>query len=147
MSAATANTGHGEPQARGRDWFLSAMAVLFLILAFSDFTKTLQHARNPGLGLVLLGHRLTSIPANIIGGSLFGLFLAAYAYGLWNARRWVAALAIPYAFWVPVNEVLFWFLHTDQRPTVGFIAFYLFVSLGGSIGTALYIAWNRARLS
>lgn len=146
MSSETASASPRD-RARGRDWFLTVMAVLFLVLAISDFTKTLQHARNPGLGIVLLGSRFSSTPGNVLGGGMMGLFLAGYAYGLWSARRWVSALAIPYAFWVPANEVLFWFLHTGPRPTVGFIAFYLFVSLGGSIGTALYLAWNRDRLT
>ncbi len=147
MSAESATASIGSRSAR-RGWFLSLMAVLFLVLALSDFTKALQHAGNPERGgLVVLGHKFTSTPANIIGGTLVGLFLVFYAYGIWNRKRWVLPIALVYAFYVPVNLVMFWFLHTEPRPTVGFIAFYLFVSLGGSIGTALYLAWNRDRLS
>jgi hypothetical protein len=131
-----------------RGWFLTLMTVLFIVLAISDFTKALQHARTPHLGLVLLGHRLEAPTANIVGGILFGIVLLIYAIGMFRMRAWVLPLAIVYAFWVPVNEVMFWSLHgTGEHPTVGFIAFYLFVSLGGSIGTALYLTYHRARLT
>ena len=124
------------------------MTILFVILAISDFTKTLQHMRNPGLGLVLLGHRLEAPGANIIAGNLFGIFLLIYAVGIFRMRAWVLPIAIVYAFWVPVNEVMFWFLHgAGQHPTIRFIGFYLFISLGGAIGTALYLTYHRARLS
>ncbi len=142
---ATAPTPTSEPR---RGWFLSLMTILFVILAISDFTKPLQHARNPNLGLVLLGHRLEMLAANIVAGILFGIILLIYAFGIWRMRAWVLPLAIIYAFWVPVNEVMFWSLHgTGQHPAVGFIAFYLFVSLGGSIGTALYLTYHRMRLA
>jgi hypothetical protein len=131
-----------------RGWFLTLMTLLFVILAISDFTKPLQHARNPNLGLVLLGHRLVMPAANIVAGILFGIVLLIYAFGIFRMRAWVLPLAIIYAFWVPVNEVMFWSLHsTGEHPTVGFISFYLFLSLGGSIGTALYLAYHRARLT
>ncbi len=130
-----------------RGIFLSVMAVLFLVLAISDFTKVLQHAGNPAVGgLVILGHKFRRPIANLTLGPLFGVFLLTYAYGLWNMKRWIIPLSVFYAFYVPVNLVLFWSLHQLSPPTVRFIVFYLFVALTGSIGTALYLAFHREQL-
>jgi hypothetical protein len=135
------------PAENKRGVFLTVIAVLLAILAVSDFTKTLQHLRDPHLGLVVLGHRFTTVPANVTMGTLFGLMLAVYASGVWRMRRWVLPLSIAYAFYVPVNLVLFWSLHENGHPSVGFILFYLAVSLTGSIGTAIYLSYHRERLS
>jgi hypothetical protein len=126
-----------------RGWFATVMAILLAILALSDLTKTLQHMRDPHLGLVIFGVQITSIVGNLVMGLLFGIFLLAYAFGLWGMRRWVIPISLVYAFYVPVNLVLFWFLHVFPRPSVGFIVIYLAISLTGSIGTGLYVAWNR----
>jgi hypothetical protein len=137
-----------ESAQRPRPFFASAMAVLFVILAVSDFTKPLQYANNPDRGgLVILGHRILGVLPNAVAGTLFGLFLLTYAWGLWKMRRWVLPISIAYAFYVPVNLVMFWFLHTDGRPSVRFIAMYLAISLIGSVGTAIYLAYNRDWLS
>jgi hypothetical protein len=136
-----------QPSATRRGLFLTIMAVLLAILAVSDFTKTLQHLRNPGLGIVVLGHRFTRIRANVIIGSMFGLMLAAYVYGIWNMKRWVLPIAVFYAFYVPVNLVLFWSLHDNPHRSAGFIVVYLAFALTGSIGTALCLVSRRDRLA
>ena len=61
-------------------------------------------------------------------------------------RAWVLPLSIVYAFYVPTNMVLFWSLHQLTPPTVRFIVMYLILSLGGSVGTAIYLSYHRARL-
>jgi hypothetical protein len=133
---------------RTRGPFLTAMAVLFALLAVSDLTKPLQHARDPRvLGMVVLGVRCESLASNLFFGLLLGAVLAAYAYGLWTMRRWVAPLSVVYAFWVPTNLVLFWYRQTDPNiPPLPSIMGYLAVALGGSIGTALHLAYHRDRL-
>jgi hypothetical protein len=130
-----------------RGWFLTVMTVLFCVLALSDFTKAIQYSNNPSVGgLVVLGMKIHGIAANAVAGPLVGVFLLTYAFGIWKMRSWVLPISLFYAFYVPVNLVMFWFLHVDQRPSVGYIAFYLFVSLTGSVGTALYLAYHRERL-
>ena len=130
-----------------RGTFLTVMAILFVVLAVSDFTKVLQHAGNPAVGgLVILGHKFTRPIATLTLGPLFGLMLLTYAYGLWNMKAWVILIAVPYAFYVPANMVLFWSLHQLPPPTERFIVFYLFVSLTGSVGTALYLAFRKDQL-
>jgi hypothetical protein len=131
-----------------RGWFLTVMTVLFLLLAFSDFTKALQFVNNPAVGgLVVLGHKFQGVAHNLILGPLFGIVLLSYAYGTWNMRAWVLPLSIAYAFYVPANMVLFWSLHQLPPPTKGFIVVYLFLSLTGSVGTAIYLAYHRERLA
>lgn len=134
---------------RERGVFLTIMAVLLSILALSDFTKALQHLRDPKtLGIVIFGVRFESVPSNLILGPLIGIVLAAYAYGLWNLKPWVAPLSIVYAFYVPVNLVLFWYFQTGPEiPPLGFILIYLAVAFTGSIGTALYLAYHRDKLA
>ena len=124
------------------------ITVLFLLLALSDFTKALQFANDPAVGgLVILGHKFRGVAHNLVLGPLFGIVLLLYAYGIWNMRAWVLPLSIVYAFYVPANLVLFWSLHQLPPPKVGFIVMYLFLSLSGSIGTAIYLAYHRERLS
>lgn len=135
------------PEAGGkRGAFLATMAVLIAVLAFSNFTKPLQNMRNPAKGLVVFGYRFATVGSNAVVGPLFGLILAAYAYGLWTMKRWVLPLSMAYAFYVPANLMLFWFRYLGPRPSPGFIVFYLAVALTGSLGTALYLAYHHRRL-
>ncbi|MDO8432844.1 MAG: hypothetical protein Q7S58_10605 [Candidatus Binatus sp.] len=129
-----------------RGWFLTVMAVLFVVLAVSNFTKAIQYKNNPAVGgLVVFGYKLQGVGINAVAGPLFGLILLAYAFGLWRMRPWVIPLSVIYAFYVPYNLVLFWFLHTDARPSVQFIVQYLAIALTGSVGTALYVAFHKDR--
>ena len=130
-----------------RGAFLTIMAILLVVLAISDFTKVLQHHNNPQMGLVILGYKFRGGFSNLTLGWLFGLFLVTYAYGIWNMKQWVIPLSVFYAFYVPVNMILFWSLHQLSPPTVRFIVFYLFLSLTGSIGMALYLAFHRDQLT
>ena len=136
-----------ETSSESRGTFLTVMAVLFVVLAFSDFTKPLQYMNDPAVGgLVILGHKFQGVAKNLLLGPIVGIFLLIYAYGIWKMRAWVLPLSFVYAFYVPVNMVLFWSLHQLAPPTVGFIVMYLFISLTGSVGTALYLAYHRERL-
>lgn len=134
---------------RERGPFLTTMAVLLGVLALSNFTKAFQHLRDPShFGIVIFGVRFESMPSNVILGPLMGLVLAAYSYGLWSLKRWVAPLSVVYAFYVPVNLVLFWYFQIGPDiPTLGFMLVYLAVALTGSIGTALYVAYHRDKLA
>src|SRR5262249_55076924 len=129
--------------------FLTVMALLFGLLALSNATKALQNARDPShLGMVILGFRFETFAANLVLGPLFGAFLAAHAYGLGTLRRWVAPLSIVYAFYVPVNLVLFWYMQTSPEiPPYFSILGYLAVAFTGSIGTALYLGYHRDKLA
>ena len=131
-----------------RGWFLTVMAILFVVLAISDCTKALQFARHPALlGLVVFGHRFQGVALNLMLGPLLGAVLLAYAHGIWHLRRWVLPLSIVYAFYVPYNLVLFWYEQPPgPRPIAPLVA-YLAIALTGSIGTAICLAYHRERLS
>lgn len=133
------------PGTRGK--FLSTFAVLLALLALSNFTKAFQNMSDPTKGLVVFGVRFETVAANAVLGPMFGVVLAAYAYGIWKMRVWVLPLAIAYAFYVPVNLVVFWFLHGagPHMPVFGLLV-YLAVAFTGSIGTAMYLAYHHDRL-
>ena len=130
-----------------RGWFLTVMTVLFVLLAISDFAKPLPSGHNAAGGIVEFGHRFHGIVPNVILGTLFGILFLVYAYGLWNLRAWVLPIAIAYAFYVPYNVVLFnYFKEPGPRFSIVFTVVWLAVALTGSIGTAIYLAYNRDRL-
>lgn len=137
-----------ESPASTRGWFLTVMTVLFVVLALSDFTKALQFAGNPAVGgLVMFGHKFQGVAHNLVLGPLFGIVLLIYAFGIWKLRAWVLPLAIVYAFYVPYNLVLFWFQQPPGPRSIPFIVIYLAIALTGSVGTAIYLAYHRERLS
>jgi hypothetical protein len=132
-----------------RGAFLTVMAVLFVLLAISDFAKPFQagHSAAAG-GIVEFGHKFHGVVPNMILGTLFGILFLFYAYGLWNMRAWVLPIAIAYAFYVPYNVVLFnYFQEPGPRYSIVFTVVWLAVALTGSIGTAIYLAYNHERLT
>jgi hypothetical protein len=131
-----------------RGWFLTVMTVLFVLLAISDFAKPIVLGRSEmSSGIVEFGHRFHSLGLNLILGTLFGIVFLTYAYGIWNMRAWVLPLSIAYAFYMPYNVVLFWYQQAPGPRPIPFIVVYLAIAFAGSIGTAIYLAWHRARLS
>ena len=71
---------------------------------------------------------------------------ACQGYGLWTRKPWMVPLSIFYAFYVPLNLVLFWYFHTGpDAPPLTFLLPYLAIAFTGSIGTALYIAYHRGK--
>jgi hypothetical protein len=136
------------PEGPRRDGVMTALAVLIGLLALSNFLKPVSQAMEPGgnAGFVFFGHRLNGT-ANAIMGPLFGLVLAAYAYGVWTSRRWVVGLAAAYAVYVVLNLLLF-----AANPPPGsetpfiFFLLYAVVAVGVSAGGALYLHRRRDRL-
>jgi hypothetical protein len=128
---------------RGRA--LTVVAVLFALLAVSDLMKPLEMSAEEGF--VFFGHRLKGT-ANAIAGPLFGVFLLAYAWGIWGMRRWALPMSILYAAYVIVNLVTFR-LWGPIQPGVGYAIFglvYAAVAIGVSAGTARVLARRRAEL-
>jgi hypothetical protein len=124
---------------RGR--WLTVAAVLFGILAISNALKPLGIGEQTGF--VFFGQRQTGM-ANAILGPLFGLFLAVYAFGIWNLRQFALPMAWIYAGYVLINLVLFPF-RTPAPPNAGightiFGIVYAIVAIGVSVGTARVLA-------
>ena len=133
--------------ATSRGPWLTTAAVLFGILAISNFLKPL--ALDAQTGFVFLGKRLTGTP-NAVAGPIFGVFLALYAMGIWRMRRYALPMSRIYAAYVVVNLVLFPF-RTPAPPNAGvghqiFGIVYAIVAIGVSVGTARVLAKRRNEL-
>jgi hypothetical protein len=128
---------------------LTALAVLMGLLALSNFWKPMAQRFDPGgsAGFVFFGTRLQG-GANAIAGPLFGLLLAAYAYGVWTMRRWVVPIACIYAAYVIANLVLFMLNapQAEQPPPMLGMLVYAAVAIGVSSGGAYYLVQHRDRL-
>src|SRR5438552_19210222 len=96
---------------------LTVFAVLFLVLAISNFLKPLQIGAQTGF--VFLGRRLTGT-ANAVMGPLFGLYLLVYAIGIWRMRGYALTMGALYAAYVVVNLILFNF-RMPREPGIGYI--------------------------
>jgi hypothetical protein len=132
-----------------RDPWLTALAVAMGLMAVSNLSKPVTQHLSPEstAGFVLFGTRLRGA-ANAIVGPLFGLALAAYAYGVWGRRRWVVPLAAAYALYVIVNLAFFMLSGPDAgKPPLAFMMVYAAVAIGVSSGGAWYLARQRHRLS
>jgi len=128
---------------------LTALALLFCLLAVSDLTKPLQEAFGAGLrpGFVLFGHRLSG-RANAVVGPLFGLYVLVYAAGIWRTRRWAVPMGIVYAAYVTANLMLFMVRDPEpMREGVLFGVIYTVVALGISWGAVWVLSQRRAALS
>jgi hypothetical protein len=133
-------------QRRGRA--LTTFAVLFAILAVSNLLKPF-HFEGGDTGFVFFGKRLSGT-ANAVVGPLFGVFLLAYAAGIWRMRRFALGMAYAYAAYVIVNLVLF-NVRTPQPPDAGpgYLVFgivYAAVAIGVSSGAAYLLAKRRLEL-
>jgi hypothetical protein len=134
---ATANRGQA----------LTIFAILFGILAISNLLKPLQIG-GAQTGFVFFGQRLSG-SSNLLLGPLFGLFLLAYAYGIWNMRRFALPMSHAYALYVFLNLFLF-SMRNEQPPGVGYVVFgvvYSIVALGVALGSAILLTRRKAELT
>jgi len=126
---------------------LTVFAILFGLLAISNFLKPLR--LDDQTGFVLFGIRLTGL-ANTIVGPLFGVFLALYAWGIWNMRRFALPMGHFYATYVVLNLVMFSFVG-PKPPDAGFgyqvfILLYAAIAIGVSAGAAIKLTGRKADL-
>ncbi|MFN2427276.1 MAG: hypothetical protein ABR587_12605 [Candidatus Binatia bacterium] len=83
---------------------LRVLAVLFGLLAVSNFLKPMEFSSDQGF--VFMGRRLDGTP-NLIAGWTFAIFLATYALALWRRSAAALPLGIAYAAYVSANLFLF----------------------------------------
>jgi hypothetical protein len=128
--------------ARHRGTALTTAAILFGLLALSNFSKPLEYSASQGF--VFFGHRLKG-GANAIAGPLFGLYLAVYAAGIWGMRRWALPMGIAYALYVAANLLGFWAWGPVEQGSGArlFGLLYMAVAIGVSAGTAWLLAQRR----
>ena len=127
-----------------RGWFLTVAAVLFALLALSNFLKPVLASADTGF--VFFGRRLSGVPNDILG-PVFGLILVAYVFAIWQMRRFALPLAWAYAAYVVANMVLFSLHTTDKPPSPAFMVATLLLGLGVPIGSAIVLTQKRAHLT
>jgi hypothetical protein len=109
--------------------------VLFALLALSNLSKPLE--LQPEHGFVFLGRRLRGT-ADLLVAPVFGAYLAAYAWGLWQGRRWALPMGILYAGWVPLNLYLFTVRSPEEMGTNSLFGVpYMMVAVSVSLGAVL----------
>lgn len=130
-----------------RSGALTILAILFAILAMSDILKPL-HLEGPTTGLVFFGKRLSGTP-NAVLGPILGIFLLAYAAGIWRMRRYAMYLGYAYAIYVTVNLVLFSARNPPpaSRSEMIFGIFYIVFALAFSWGTAVLLSRRKGDLT
>lgn len=113
------------------------LALPFALLALSNLSKPFEMTDE--VGFVFLGRRLDG-SANAVAGPAMGLFLAAYAWSLWNRRRAALPLALAYAAWVPLNMALFTIRSPEELAVNSlFGTAYVAVAMTVSWGAALAV--------
>ncbi|MGA9724305.1 MAG: hypothetical protein WBQ86_17730 [Candidatus Binatus sp.] len=124
---------------------LTVFALLFVLLAISDFAKPLQHS--PGVGFVYMGVRQSGA-ANAIMGPLFGFLLLVYAYGIWTMRRYALPVAYIFTAWVIVNTILFTIKnHAVEHPSLLVAIISTAIGIGVPLATAIILSRRQADLS
>jgi hypothetical protein len=127
-----------------RGWFLTVAAILFGLLAISNFLKPVLASANTGF--VFLGQRLSGVPNDILG-PLFGVILVVYVIAIWLMRRFAMPLGWAYAAYVVANMILFSIKTTDKPPGPAFLIGTLVIGLGVPIAAAVVLTMKRASLT
>jgi len=123
---------------------LTIFAVLFVLLAISNFSKPFSH--DPGIGFVCLGVRQSG-SANAILGTLFGIGLLIFAYGIWTMRHYALPVAYIFLGWVCINTILFRIKNPTAQSSIAFTIFAALLGIGVPLATAIILSRRRAELT
>jgi len=130
---------------KSRGTALTIFALLFVLLAISDFAKPLSH--DPGVGFVYMGHRLSGT-ANAVMGPLFGVQLLIFAYGIWTMRRYALPVAYIFTGWVILNMVLFSKIYGNVEHTpLYMVIITTAIGIGVPLATAITLSRRQAELA
>ena len=119
---------------------LSVFAVLFVLLALSDFMKPFDAS----MAFIFLGSRTDGAVQAILAW-LFGLYLLAYAFGIWQMRRWALPMAYAYAGWVVLNMILFGARNRLTPLVINVLA--MVIGIGVSSTAATLLGRRKAQLT
>jgi hypothetical protein len=130
---------------KSRGVLLTIFALLYVLLAISNFSKPFSH--DPGIGFVCLGVRQTGTP-NVILSTLFGIGLLIFAYGVWTMRRYALPVSYIFLAWVCVNTILFRIKNpTQPQPSIAFTIFATALGIGVPLATAIILSRRQAELT
>jgi len=127
-----------------RGVLLTIFALLFVLLAISNFSKPFSH--DPGIGFVCLGVRQSG-SANAILGTLFGIGLLIFAYGIWTMRHYALPVAYIFLGWVCINTILFRIKNPTAQSSIAFTIFAALLGIGVPLATAIILSRRRAELT
>lgn len=129
-----------------RGWLLTTLAVLFVILAISDFLKPFH--LDPNVALVFFGIKTTGL-ANAILAPLFGIFLLLYAFGIWRMKRWALPIAYGYAAYVALSMILFSVRNAgpSDRGSPFFAILTRAVAIGVPLASAFMLSRRKQQLT
>jgi hypothetical protein len=124
---------------------LTTIAVLFAMLAVSNFSKPFH--LSPNVGFVFFGGKTHGM-ANAVLGPAFGLILVVYAIGIWRMRRWVLPIAYAYAAYVILNLSLYTIRNAASpgQPPRAFMLGYIVTAIGISAASAIILHRRRSQL-
>ena len=130
---------------KSRGPVLTTFAVLFAILAVSNFSKPFH--LDPDAGFVFFGLK-THGAANAILGPAFGLMLIVYTIGIWRMRRWALPIACASALYVILNLSLYTIRNagSHNQPPGTFMLGYIAIAIGVSAGSAILLYRRRSEL-
>jgi hypothetical protein len=125
---------------------LTIFAILFALMAISNFSKPFE--MSPNVGFVFLGTKLHG-SANKTIAPIFGIILGVYAYGIWRMRKFALPIGYFYAAYVIVNLVLYTIKNrgTGVMPPASFMIGYAIVAIGVSLGAAVLLTRRKDDLS
>jgi hypothetical protein len=124
---------------------LTILAILFVLIALSNFLKPLSGGRGH---FVFLGMKQSGI-ANAILGPLFGLMQLVIAAGIWRMKRYTIGLGYAYTGYVVLNTILF-NIRNPQPWDVKLIVFwfiYIAIGVGVPLATAMIMSRRRDELT
>jgi hypothetical protein len=115
---------------------LRIFAVLIALRALTNVLKPW----GAGSGLVFFGTLLGGT-ANLILAPLVGLYMLAYAYGIWTQRRFALPMGIAYAVFVTINLIMFPILQPlPEGVTPGRYAVFVVVAFTIPVATVWLLA-------
>jgi hypothetical protein len=127
---------------KSRGATLTIFALLFGLLALSNFSKPFMSGGN----FVFLGTKTTGAE-NAVLSMVFGILLAAYAYGIWAMRRFALPIAYFYFPWVVVNMILFVMKNqSGPQPSPAFAIGSIVIGIGVPLAAAIVLHRRRAEL-
>ena len=128
---------------KSRGVTLTIFAVLFALLAISDFLKPFHLELNEGF--VFLGTKLTGA-ANAVMGPLFGIILLVYSYGIWAMRKFALQVAYIFLLWVLLNMTLFAVKNQSTQALAANLVAAI-VGIGVPLASAIVLHRRRADLT
>jgi hypothetical protein len=126
---------------KSRGAALTIFAVLFALVATSDFLKPFHLFPNDGF--VLLGTKLTGI-ANAAVAPLFGIVIMVCAYGIWAMSKFALPIAYIFVLCVTLNMVLYTMKNGSTRPLP---IVNVVVGIGVPLALAIILHRRRADLT